>query len=209
MFIFLFHPAPISHSLTWDYNAMVIAVYRHMKLTVALPSEKSTMDTSQAGRRFMGVEIEEAFNKTIVKAKFRVQAPKPDRQDKFTNIAWWFQSGTVQIVQCIQTDNSISEPTVEIIPPLVNMAWSTGRTDFELFRQFESMSSRSVVEMYLYDVEHVDDFDIFQFDFNPNRPKHNQSMVKLPIRSFDEATTASKTNTEDTPDQWMKLLMGI
>lgn len=187
---------------------MPIAIYRHMKLSVASRVNGVAALNDASTRRLVGTHVDIVGNGVVVSLDF-TQYISRKQGGLYRNTKWEFKDGLVRVFTTYNRESVQSNESVELVPPLSSMAWSENRSALDLFASFECKSTRSIIELYLHEME-VDplNYEIVVFDFNPKLSGREQFIANHPVRSKEEADEAALTNTVETADNWMKLLLG-
>lgn len=189
---------------------MTIAIYRHMKLLFSVAKPNLTTTGRESNISAFHHRVPDDFGVGVLPKPVEIQfANKRKRDDITMEEVWRFHRGKVTLVKYHRAGMQRELVSTEDIPPLLNMVWTDNNTANEALESMETRTTRAIIESHIHSYE-IDPTShaIYSFDFNPNRDLTKPYADILPVRSKHELEVALLTDSGESPDEWLKLLMG-
>jgi hypothetical protein len=188
---------------------MPIAIYRHMKLFLASPRWCGNPVTPLSRKQMRDVRVTKVAGTDIEDVSVHFTTYSKRRSLNMNRDVYWEFSDKLR-VRTVNWRGMQNAETVTEIPPLCCLAWTMDDSETSIFDQIEEgISSRAIIERYLMEnVANPDGYWIVVIDFNPNRTPSQPRYVSHLLRSTDEVAKALVEDDGETPDEWIKLLMG-
>jgi hypothetical protein len=189
---------------------MPIAIYRHLKLSVAIPRQIRPAVLNFHPRRLRGLCIDqEKDGRWIARLGFSHLWRRHQLRIN-NNVLWHFENGEFTIYKSTTRNGSVvSMNRGDVVPPAFTTVWTENGSASPIHRQFEEeeVTSRVAIERYLH--QHVPnpyDFKIVIMDFDPKkmilgRPQYMSHQVREP----GQVAIAAYVDRSEDAKQWAQL----
>jgi hypothetical protein len=193
---------------------MSIAVYRHMKLSVALPGIYYNPVSNLSRRLLRGISERSQYDEkgepiTHISVKFTELQRRLGlliNRDLF----WEFEDSKLTVVNELKRNGRTEMVSSRSVPPLGTEIWTQDGNVLPVWDQFEEgVPSRVAIERYLHaNVKNPWDYIIVTYDFRPaHLSEHGPVRINFRVRSLAETELAATQDTSENAENWMKLFM--
>jgi hypothetical protein len=187
---------------------MSIAIYRHLKLTAAIPLEIRPTVLNHHPRRFRSLCIDQddakEWTTTIGFSHLRRQRELRLVHNEF----WIINNGTCTVMHQWLRNGSLVKQACQGSASASTLAWTENGVIMPLYEQFENeISSQVVAERYLHqNVPNPYDYKIVTVDFDPkkkllDRPQYSSALVRPP----EAVEMAAKLDRSESAEKWAQL----
>lgn len=189
---------------------MPIAIFRHLKLTVALPLEYRPTILNFSPRRLHGLYMDQDIDDTwIVRLKFSRLMRRKGLLSHY-NQTWHFHHGEMHVLlQYLRNGRAINESS-SLHYPAYSLVWTDNGLDQLVYNQIEEeIASQVIVERYLH--EHIPNpygYRIVQMDFNPqNTVNGRPAYTNYSVRSPQAVELAAAMEHLENAKEWEELFL--
>jgi len=189
---------------------MPIAIYRHLKLTAAIPKQIHPVVVNFQRRQMHALCIDQEPDGTWTSTiSFTTLLEKRQELRLQRRELWRINNGIFTTASHYLRNGCFTKKTPEnVVPPAFTSIWTQNGDLSVPEQQFaEEFSSRVVAEKYLYqNVPNPEDFKIVSIDFDPakallDRPLYMSHLV----RSLREVERAAITDRSEDAKKWAAL----
>ena len=188
---------------------MPIAIYRHMKLNVALPRFARTTVHNLSPRILRGLYIHDlSEGAQIVAAEFTRGVRQKRRLTNY-NESWNFQQGQFNVTNSVFRNDRLISTQRELVPPLVMKVWVQNDDLAPVYERIEAgLPSRCIIEKYLFDnTPNPNDYCITVLNFDPRQLFNgNASQATYDVRDPLEVEKAILSDISENANAWLELL---
>lgn len=191
---------------------MAIAIYRHLKLYVAVTRQVKPVVSNFHPRRLRNVNL---VTEDDGSQKISVAFTKIDRRMArvtHNEVFWEFRKEQMKVIEQVRRNGNLSMKHEHTIPRLSTVMWVENGVDKPVVEQVEAgISTLCIVEKYLHDnVANPHDYQILMVDFRPGMSQDNAFAIQtLPVRSRVLSETAARTDQSESADSWLELFEGV
>jgi hypothetical protein len=187
---------------------MPIAIYRHLKLTVAVSRYYDSSVVGFYPRRMqrlgMNITLDGHWRTSLA---FHTLSRQRELRIRKREV-WQFEKGIFTFIQERYRNDRLIHTLSSKIPPASSLAWTENGVIRPIYQQFENeLAARSIVELYLHHhTPNPHDYMVVQLDLNP------ATADQPPVTSwFLPPLEVSEMNAEldksETSHQWAKLFL--
>lgn len=190
---------------------MPIAIYRHMKLFMAVPNYPNPIVkvfSSRQARDPIAIRLQDDTEAIFVHF---TELHRRKRLRTHVEEIWHFNRNKVEIIHQQRRNDRVIHKRAESIPPLQSRIWTQNNRIEEITQQFEEgIATRCIVERHLLKyLPNPYDYSVLQLDF---RNQHNVFILDVPtkclhsLRSLSDVERDAITNQSESADAWIDLL---
>lgn len=189
---------------------MPIAIYRHLKLSVALPIAVEQQVLNFTNRRIRHLSIDQdLYGEWFTTLMFRAWQRRLSLV-LTQNTFWQFRQGAFTVItQHLRNDSLVSQTQQHVAPASTEIWTECGRRK-AIMKQFtEGTTARVVIEQYLHRwVVNPDDFKIVVVDFDPaNALLERPLYAAHNVRSKEAVELAKRMDQTKDAEQWAQLFL--
>ena len=204
----LFYSVAISHKPTSLLPIMPIAVYRHKKLSVAIPGIYYNPVINHSPRLLRGISASSSIDDgEIVTVRF-TQMKRRNRMLMNYDRTWEFRKGKLTVIEETRRNGRVIMSAKRPAPPLATEIWTQDGDIQSVWDQFEAnVSARVAVERYLHaNIKNPWDYIIVTYDFNPAQvTEFGPPRMCYQVRGLAETETAALNDTSESSENWLNL----
>jgi len=194
---------------------MPIAIYRHMKLSVAIPGIYSNPVSNLSPRLLRGISELNNYDENGIPVSHHVSVKFTELRRRLgllinRDVFWEFEDSKLTVVNEFKRNGRMEMASSRAVPPLGTEIWTQDGNVLPVWDQFEEgLPSRVAIERYLHaNVKNPWDYIIVTYDFRPaHQSEHGPVRINFRVRSLAETELAAVQDTSENAENWMKLFM--
>jgi hypothetical protein len=188
---------------------MPIAIYRHLKLTVAIPRAIRPTILNFHPRRLKALRIEPVDSgRHVTTVTFDTLSRHRQLLMRRREI-WQFEDGIFTFKQERYRNDHLIHTLSSVVAPASSVAWTENGVIKPVQQQFEEeIAARSIVERYLHHhTPNPFDFMIVQLDLNPRTSPVEPKVTSWLIPPLEIVEINAKIDNSENSERWAQLFL--